>query len=64
MKKGDRRCEIDNISDDMYYSFGSLVANMHRLEEIGCKAEAKKLDTIVGKLENLCRQLTEKARNL
>ena len=64
MKASDRRCEIDKVNEDMYYSFDSLVASMHRLEEIRCKAEAKKLDTIVGKLENLCHQLTEKARGL
>ena len=33
MKASDRRCEIDKVNEDMYYSFDSLVASMHRLEE-------------------------------
>lgn len=65
MTKEERGEAIKNIADDMYGdSFNQLVSAMHDLEELGCKAECKKLDTILGKLENLCNDLVDKARGL
>lgn len=65
MTKKERGEEIRRIVDDMYdSSFDRIVSAMHDLEELGCKAECKKLDTICGKLENLCNDLMDKARGL
>lgn len=65
MTKKERGNEIKVIVDDMYDdSFMNLVHAMHELEELGCKAECRKLDTILGKLENLCNELADKARGL
>lgn len=65
MTKQERAAEIRRIVDDMYSdSYDRLVAAMHDLEGLGCKAESKKLDTIVGKLGNLCDSLIDKARGL
>lgn len=63
--KKERAEAISRIVDDMYGdSFNSLVSAMHDLEELGCKAECKKFDTILGKLENLCNELSDKAKGL
>lgn len=65
MTRKERGEEIKRIVDDMYgNSFNDLVSAMHDLEELGCKAECRKLDTILGKLENLCNDLVDKARGL
>ena len=65
MTKKERGEEIKRIVDDMYSdSFNNLVAAMHDLEELGCKVECRKLDTIIGKLENICNDLSDKARGL
>ena len=65
MTKKERGKEIKIVVSDMYDdSFNNLVSAMHRLEELGCKAECRKLDTILGKLENLCNALSDKARGL
>lgn len=65
MTKNERGKEIKIIVDHMYScSFMDLVSSMHELEELGCKAECRKLDTILGKLENLCNDLSDKARGL
>ena len=62
MKKESRE-EINKIIEEMVYSFESLMACKNRLEEIGGKAYAKKLDTITGKLDNLIMALNDKTRN-
>ena len=65
MTNKERGEQIKRITDDMYgNAFDLLVSAMHDLEGLGCKAECKKLDTILGKLENLCNVLTDKARGL
>ena len=65
MTKQERGHEIKVIVDDMYDdAFYRLVSAMHDLEELGCKAECKRLDTILGKLERLCNDLSDKARGL
>ena len=65
MTKSERAHEIKRVADDMYSnSFDCLVFAMHDLEELGCKSECKKLDTILSKLENLCNVLCDKARGL
>ena len=65
MTKQERGEEIKRIVDDMYgSSFNDLVSAMHDLEELGCKTECRKLDTILGKLEKLCNDLADKAGGL
>ena len=60
--KHERREEIDRITDEMMFAFDTLCACKNRLDEIGCKAYAKKLDTITGKLYNLSLSLCDKMR--
>ena len=62
MTRKEQAEEIDAITDDIYLAFLNLVNLMHRLEGLGCKKECRKLDTVTGKLENLCHDLTDKAR--
>ena len=65
MSRKERAEAIRIITADMYDdAFDRLVHDMHKLEELGCKAECKKLDTILGKLENLCHALHNKVREL
>ena len=65
MTKSERGQEIKRIVDDMYgNSFDRLVSAFHDLEELGCKKECKRFDTILSKLENLCNDLCDKARGL
>lgn len=60
MTRKERAEEIDAITDDIYLAFLNLCDSMHRLEGLGCKKECKKLDTVTGKLENLCNDLSDK----
>lgn len=62
MTRKERNSEIKKTVEEMYALFLDLVSYKDRLEGIGCKAEAKKLDTVVGKLENICLTLTDKSR--
>ena len=55
--------EIEKITDEMMSAFDTLCDCKNRLDEIACKAYAKKLDTITGKLYNLTMHLCDKARN-
>ena len=65
MTRKERGEEILRIIDDMYCDcFEKMVRYYHDLEELGCKAECKKMDTILGKLENLCHDFCDKARKL
>lgn len=65
MKNRERGEEIKIIVDRMYdSSFMDLISSMHELEELGCVKECRKLDTILGKLENLCNELSDKAGRL
>ena len=56
-----KRYHIDKILDRMDVAFDELVHCMHDLEGYGCKAQEKKLDTIVGKLENVMYEMHDKA---
>ena len=58
-----RKRYIDKVTDRMDDAFTELVQCMHDLEGCcGCKAQAKKLDTIVGKLENVMHELHDKTK--
>ena len=53
MTKQERESEIRIINSHLNAVKDDLVSYVYRLEEIKCHAEAKKLDTIIGKLEAL-----------
>ena len=55
-----RRRHADKVLERIDVAFDELVHCMHDLEGCGCKAQEKKLDTIVGKLENVMYELHEK----
>lgn len=56
-----RKERIRNHADHLYYRFEELICIRHDLEDIGCKAQAKKLDTIISKMEMVIHELVEKA---
>ena len=64
MTRKERAEEIDAITDDIYLAFIRLVHSAHRLEGLKCEKERRKLDTLTGRFENLCHDLTDKARGL
>lgn len=53
---------VDGVLDRMDDAFDELIHCMHDLEGCGCKAQEKKLDTIVGKLKNIIHELHEKVK--
>ena len=65
MTKAERGQEIKTIVNDAYdRCFLGLVSAYHDLEELGCKAECKKLDSLLGRLENVLNELSDKAARL
>lgn len=65
MTRAERGQEIKTIVNDAYDGcFMGLVSACQNLEELGCKAECKKLDSILGRLENVLNELSEKAARL
>ena len=57
-----RRAYVREVADRLDDAFDILVHCMHDIENCGCKAQEKKLDNIVGKLENVMHELYEKAK--
>lgn len=53
MNQQERESEIRIINSHLSAVKGDLISYVCRLEEIKCHAEAKKLDTIIGRLESL-----------
>lgn len=53
MTKQERESEIRIINSHLSAVKSDLSSYVYRLEEIKCHAEAKKLDTVIGKLEAL-----------
>lgn len=62
MTREEKKSELRVIADHLNNVDCDLIDYIHRLEEIGCKREAKLLDTIAGKLYNLVWVLTDKGR--
>lgn len=60
MTKDEKRREILEISEHIGYCLDRLAVDKNRLEEIGCKHEARLMDTITGKLYNLMYKVAEK----
>ena len=61
MDKTERKGRITMIANDLFDTMTDMACWRNDLEGIGCKKEAKLLDTIVGKLNLLCEKLNEKA---
>ena len=54
----ERKEQAKQINDRIYDSFMELVGCMHDLEELGgFGTQVKKLDSLVGKLENLSHEI-------
>lgn len=64
MTRQERKEKIQRIADLIWYEFSDLLSYKNYLEEIGCMAEAKKLDTVCGKLYNLSNQLQNKCKKM
>lgn len=60
MTREERKSEVRIINNHLSSVKDDLIHYAHRLEEIGCGSEAKKLDTIIGKVENLQWQIIER----
>jgi hypothetical protein len=57
-----RKEEISRIAERLFEMMMDTASYRNDLEEIGCKAEAKLLDTICSKLNILSEKLTDKVR--
>lgn len=58
MKRNEeQKCTINRVIERVDWVFGELCDCQHELENCGCKAQWKKLDTITGKVENLLHEL-------
>lgn len=62
MTKQERSEKLQSISSRISSINEDLIHYTHELEELGCKAEAKKLDTVTGKLYNLEYDLYSKTK--
>lgn len=60
MKKNERETELIRIDAHLISVMSDCVSYRNRLEEIGCKREAKLLYTIAGKLYDLTCKLEQK----
>ena len=60
MTKDERASEIRIMNSHFCGVRDDLISYRYRLEEIHCASEAKKLDTIIGKLEALQWELAKK----
>jgi hypothetical protein len=58
-----KKHHVDAVLDRMDVAFDELIHCMHDLEGYGCKVQERKLDTIVGKLENVINELHDKLKN-
>ena len=53
MTREEKKRELKVIVEHLSAVKSDIISYAHKLEEIGCKPESRKLDTIAGKLENL-----------
>ncbi len=61
MKAGDKK-KLEKAAENIWGCFETLVSIKSDLEEIKCSESAKKLDDIVGNLENLFYEVKEQAK--
>ena len=61
MTREERKTEIRIIKSHLITVMDDTAAYRNRLEEIGCKREAERLDTITGKLYDLVCKLDTKS---
>lgn len=64
MKRTERAQEIKRIVNSLLLMMEDAASYRNDLENIGCSADAKLLDTITGKLYNLSANLQDKVRML
>ena len=57
----DRADKLKNTAHTMLLDLEDLIAMKHDLEDLGCKKTAMKLDTVLGKLENIIYEVNKKA---
>lgn len=63
MTQEERTSQIKIIASHLYdHDMHDIIHYRNTLEEIGCKYEAKLLDTIVGKLESVAIRLNYKVK--
>lgn len=60
MKVAERKGEVEEMMRTLSLSLEDMVSIRNRLEELHMKSEAKKLETISGKMYNLIWELKEK----
>lgn len=62
MTKEERQSELRIIANHMQAVMEDLISYKSRLEETGCKREAKLLDTVAGKLYNCIWYIIDKSK--
>ena len=60
MTREEKKNEIKIINEHLSSIKSDLISYAHKLEELGCMDEYRKLDTIAGKVENLQWQIIER----
>ena len=60
MTREERKEEIRDVIESLSVAEDVVIDAMHKLEELHCKRDAAKLDTICGKLYNAVHDLHER----